>query len=84
MGGRLAGCIWVALTRECVRVLTLCAFAMKIFVKESGGERRRVVVGLSCMLFGDGSVGAKRHLFFLVFLQFLVCARQDIEELYWR
>jgi len=33
--------------------------------------------GLSCLLFGDGSMGAKRYLFFLVFLQFLVCARQD-------
>ena len=54
----------MALPRECVRVLTLCAFAMKIFVKESGGERRRMVVGLSCVLFGDGSVGAKRYLCF--------------------
>ena len=68
----------MALPRECVRVLTLCALHMKIFVKRSGGEGREVVVGLIMhAFFGDGSVGAKRYLFFLVFLQFLVCARQD-------
>jgi len=33
--------------------------------------------GSRARFFGDGSVGAKRYLCFLVFLQFLVCARQD-------
>ena len=67
----------MALPRECVRVLTLCAFAMKIFVKESGGERRRVVVGLVVHAFWRWVDEGQTVLVLSRFLQFLVCARQD-------
>jgi len=67
----------VALPRECVRVLTLCALHVKIFVKESGGERRRVVVGARRACFWRWVGGGQAVLVLSHFLQFLMCARQD-------
>ena len=73
----------MALPRECVCVLTLCAFAMKIFVKESGGERRRMVVGLSCMLFWRWVGGGQTVLVLFSYFCSFSCVQDRMMEESW-